>query len=281
MAKNMGILVYILLRSPFLLFSANHWNWFWHHSARKGREQMPQRRDGSGEEMKIPRTLRIKGYTLLLFILCEFPHQNSARGMFGDDQVDFPTICQRKWRRKKGNQKRKNTAPEESQFCAWSHSFFSLTRLYPITWIIMQIILSSQLQKARGQGDRWADQMGNPVLRRNRNHATSGPYILPYVSVRTSLNSQGVWCPRNYLGSEMDSPLCCFSMGHLTPRPTETYSKWEGTLYICSWLSNSSLVQMWIFFVNFCLCNVSYLFLRAIFLAALLKGWFFHFHRNL
>ena len=158
---------------------------------------------------------------------------------------------------------------------------FSLTRLYPITWIIMQIILSSQLQKARGQGDRWADQMGNPVLRRNRNHATSGPYILPYVSVRTSLNSQGVWCPRNYLGSEMDSPLCCFSMGHLTPRPTETYSKWEGTLYICSWLSNSSLVQMWIFFVNFCLCNVSYLFLRAIFLAALLKGWFFHFHRNL
>lgn len=114
MAKNMGILVYFLLQSPFL-FRANHWNWFWHHSARKGREQMPQRRDGSGEEKKIPKTVGIKGNTLILFILCEFPHQTLPEGyLISDDQVDFPAMCQRKWKmKKKGNQKKMNTAPED------------------------------------------------------------------------------------------------------------------------------------------------------------------------
>lgn len=58
---------------------------------------MPLRRDGSGEEKKIPKTVGIKGNTLILLILCEFPHQTLPEGyLLSDDQVDFPAICQSK-----------------------------------------------------------------------------------------------------------------------------------------------------------------------------------------
>lgn len=68
---------------------------------------------------------------------------------------------------------------------------------------------------------------------------------------------------------------------HGTPSTQAHSNLLQMRRYISSWLSNSSPVQMWIFFVNFCCYNVSYLFLWAIFLAALLKGWLFHCNHNL
>lgn len=260
MAKNMGILVYFLLQSPFL-FHAKHWNWFWHHSARKGREQMPQRRDGSGEEKKIP--VGIKGNTLILFILCEFPHQTLPEGYLISNDRRFPRNVPKKMKNEKKETRKRWTQPQKITVLCLISFIFSLTRLYPITWIIMQIILSSQLQKARGQGDMWADQMGNPVLRRNRNHATRGTYILPEVSVRRCLNSQGVWCPRKYLGSKTDSPLCCFSMGHLPPRPTKTSSNEKVHVLLAQQLQSHADVDFLCKFLPlecFLFFSMSYLF---------------------
>lgn len=104
------------------------------------------------------------------------------------------------------------------------------------------------------------DQMDKPGLRRNQNHATRGNYILPPASERRSLNPLQGLLPCRALDSEMDSPLRCFSTGHLAPRPNKIYSRWEAThiLLVLS-AQNSSLVHTWIFFGKLCPCNASYL----------------------
>lgn len=248
----MGILVFLLLWLSFFLSGTNHWDVFWNHDCpgEERGEQVSLRRGDSGGEKKNPQNCQDWRNHADSSLLTS-PYSTLPAGyLISDGRVDFPTVWQRKWN--KGNQK----TIERSWVLFLVSLTFPLARSSPNR--VVQIIPSHKLQEARGQGEVWAAQVpqkDKPGLGRNQSHTIRRMAFGPLVQW------EGVWTHGDT--TVQQSPGLCNWLYPTLPfprTPSPALKSPNGkvpSLYVYSWLSGFSRVQIGVVFVKLFLHNAS------------------------